>query len=103
MKGAKGLSGGLTAAFRKDGFFYLLKGSNYWKAERVGGSLEIAKDGQYPKDVFVDFFGCPVKVLGACVGGRCNFGSAATSSLASLATTDQSWKKVFFAQKHANF
>ena len=98
MKGAKSLSGPLTAAFRKDKFFYLLKKDKYWKAESIGGSLTIAKDGEYPKDVFADFFGCP-KVLGACVAGRCNLGSAATSSLASLATTDQSWKKVFFSSK----
>ena len=63
MKGAKSLSGPLTAAFRKDKFFYLLKKDKYWKAESIGGSLTIAKDGEYPKDVFVDFFGCP-KVLG---------------------------------------
>ena len=58
VKGAKDLKGDLTAAFSKDGFFYLIKGSKYWKAKRVGGSLEIAKDGEYPKDVFVDFGMC---------------------------------------------
>ena len=104
MKGAKKLSGDLTAAFSKNGDFYLLQGSNYWKAKMVGKSLEIAKDGEYPKDVFVDFFGCPKDPkalgLGACVGERCNLGSAATSSLASLATTDQSWKNKYFLLKN---
>merc|ERR1712192_138126 len=39
----------------------LVKGSKYWKAENVKGSLTIATDKDYPKegrDVFVDFFGC---------------------------------------------
>ena len=95
MTGAKDLKG-LTAGFRLDGFVYLLQGFKYWKAEAgAGASLTIAKDGEYPKDLFVDFFGCPVKVLGACVGGRCSSGSDATSAMASLATTDHSWKKYF--------
>ena len=98
VKGAKKLTGDLTAAFSKDGFFYLLQGSKYWKAERVGGTVE--KEG----DVFVDFFGCPKDPkalgLGACVGERCNLGSAATSSLAPLATTDQSWKNKYFLLKN---
>ena len=103
VNGAKGLSGDLTAAFQLDSFFYLLKGSKYWKAERgPTGSLTIANDKEYPKDVFVDFFGCSPKAMGVCAFGvRCN--SAATSTLASAATTDQSWKKVFWAQKHVNF
>jgi len=92
VKGAKDLKGDLTAAFSKDGDFYLIKGSKYWKAKRVGGT--VVKEG----DVFVDFFGCPKDPkalgLGACVGERCNLGSAATSSLAPLATTDQSWKNM---------
>lgn len=98
VKGAKKLTGDLTAAFSKDGFFYLLQGSKYWKAERVGGTVE--KEG----DVFVDFFGCPKDPkalgLGACVGERCNLRSAATSSLAPLATTDQSWKNKYFLLKN---
>ena len=92
VKGAKDLKGDLTAAFSKDGDFYLIKGSKYWKAKRVGGT--VVKEG----DVFVDFFGCPKDPkalgLGACIGERCNLGSAATSSLAPLATTDQSWKNM---------
>ena len=98
VKGAKKLTGDLTAAFSKDGFFYLLQGSKYWKAERVGGT--VVKEG----DVFVDFFGCPKDPkalgLGACAGERCNLGSAATSSLAPLATTDQSWKNKYFLLKN---
>merc|ERR1711971_322605 len=61
VKGAKGLSGPLTAAFRMGNSFFFLKGSKYWKAETVKGSLTIATDKDYPKegrDVFVDFFGC---------------------------------------------
>jgi len=62
VKGAKGFSGPLTAAFRLGNSFYFLKGSKYWKAEKgPTGSLTIATDKEYPKegrDAFVDFFGC---------------------------------------------
>jgi len=75
VKGAKGLSGPLTAAFRMGNSFFFLKGSKYWKAESVKGSLTIATD--YPKegrDVFVDFFGCKAQKkgsLGLAVGIIC--------------------------------
>jgi len=61
VKGARGLTGDLTAALRIGNSFYFLKGPKYWKAEEgPTGSLTIAKDKEYPKeaDVFVDFFGC---------------------------------------------
>jgi len=86
MTEAKDFSGDVSAAFQLDGAFYLLnKGRKYWKAEMGSdGKLTIAKDKEYPQDVFVDFFGCEPTSSGP--GGK-SLGSAATSALASAATT----------------
>ena len=72
--------------------FYFLKGSKYWKAESVKGSLTIATDKEYPKegrDVFVDFFGCKAQKKGA--KGALNLVSVSTS-LAPAFTSAQNWK-----------
>ena len=84
----QGVKGPLTASFHKDGVVYFLnKGAFYWKAKtETSGDFATGKER---RNVFVDFFGCPKKGSGACVGGACNSSptmapAAATALLAIL-------------------